>query len=713
MQYDIRIEAKQAIGQLQKIQQELKGLRSDMQKTDKATVGASGGFTKLKVAAGALAVVFAAFKSVKIAGEFEKLQAVLKSVTGSTQEAGIAFKFVQDIAKGLPFSLQEITTAYTKMTALGIQPTREALVSFANTAAATGKSLDQFVEAVADAVTGEFERLKEFGIKVKNEGDTLRVTFQGVTQEIQNDAASINKYLKSIGENQFAGAAADQMDTLTGKWSVFTDEVSKAASEFATSTGLLDLAKDSLDFLTEALEYARENFSEVVEFLKSEIPAAFKTWTDWIGLTGEQVSWLGDTVASIFGTMGTFMKAVFTDTRHVGVALVDGLVQGFLSLQKWWNVFLEAMSFGWDKTINAIAIAFNSLVNELIEIWNSVADFFGLDSLNIALLDVTDNTESWADRMARVNGEYENNLKVHRNAIDLWHQEIDAQNRIKELEKERKKVLEELALDEHNEELKRRQEELNKQVAAEKKAAAAQKELNDAIKEATKDGEKLAETYRKWQNPLAEIKKREDEITKAFNAGKLSIQDYNDAMKQLDRERSEATQRQLDESKNWADGWNRAFMKYKESAEDAASNAENFFNNTMSSMEDALVDFVKTGKFNWEDLANQIIADLIRIQVRRALAGIFGGTSGGSIFGGFFADGGYLPAGKVGIVGERGPELISGPANITPLDGKAGGSNITYNINAVDAKSFKEMVARDPQFIYAITEEGRRRLPYR
>jgi hypothetical protein len=40
-----------------------------------------------------------------------------------------------------------------------------------------------------------------------------------------------------------------------------------------------------------------------------------------------------------------------------------------------------------------------------------------------------------------------------------------------------------------------------------------------------------------------------------------------------------------------------------------------------------------------------------------------------------------------------------------------GGSNVTYNINAVDAMSFKQMIARDPQFIYALSMQGARSMP--
>ena len=67
---------------------------------------------------------------------------------------------------------------------------------------------------------------------------------------------------------------------------------------------------------------------------------------------------------------------------------------------------------------------------------------------------------------------------------------------------------------------------------------------------------------------------------------------------------------------------------------------------------------------------------------------IFGGI--GSLFSGFFANGGYIPSGQVGIAGEAGAELITGPANVTPLNGEmnsGGGQNVTININAIDTQT--------------------------
>jgi hypothetical protein len=110
-----------------------------------------------------------------------------------------------------------------------------------------------------------------------------------------------------------------------------------------------------------------------------------------------------------------------------------------------------------------------------------------------------------------------------------------------------------------------------------------------------------------------------------------------------------------------------------------------------------------------------------------AIGGLFGGggpeqvagpmDSGGGffdsiagLFDGWFANGGQIGAGKFGVVGENGPEFVSGPANVSPM---GGGTNVTYNINAVDAMSFKQMLAQDPSFIYALSMQGGGGIPSR
>lgn len=165
--------------------------------------------------------------------------------------------------------------------------------------------------------------------------------------------------------------------------------------------------------------------------------------------------------------------------------------------------------------------------------------------------------------------------------------------------------------------------------------------------------------------------------------------------------------------RTFAYGWKTAFREYVEQASNSASQAAKVFKTATQGMEDAIVNFVKTGKFEFKDLASTILEELLRIQIQKTMAGIMGGSSGsgiGSLFSGFFATGGMIPAGRYGVVGEAGPELVTGPANVTPTDKLGGSTSVTYNINAVDAASFKELVARDPGFMFAVSEQGRKRI---
>lgn len=164
---------------------------------------------------------------ISTSAEFEKLRASLNTVTGSAEAAAAAFAQIQDFAAKTPFDVQQATEAFIRMKSLGLDASRDSMVSFANTASAMGKSLIQFTEAVADATTGEFERLKEFGIKASSEADKVTFTFRGVATTIGKNAEEITKYLKQIGEVEFAGAAKEQADKLGGALSNLGDSAAR------------------------------------------------------------------------------------------------------------------------------------------------------------------------------------------------------------------------------------------------------------------------------------------------------------------------------------------------------------------------------------------------------------------------------------------------------------------------------------------------------
>lgn len=115
-----------------------------------------------------------------------------------------------------------------------------------------------------------------------------------------------------------------------------------------------------------------------------------------------------------------------------------------------------------------------------------------------------------------------------------------------------------------------------------------------------------------------------------------------------------------------------------------------------SAFEDAIVSGAKLS-----DLLKGLEQDILRIVTRKlvteplgnAISGFLGGGQPGgggflasigsffsNIFGGFFADGGYLRPGQIGIAGERGPELIyGGRSGLTVQPSGAGAVSVTIN----------------------------------
>lgn len=209
---------------------------------------------------------------------FQKLEASLITVTGSADKAEAAFNKIKEFASTTPFSVQEATEAFVKLKLLGLDPSEKALQSYGNTASATGKSLNQFIEAVADAATGEFERLKEFGIKTRSEGEKVTLTFQGQSRTINKTAEDISKALQDIGNIQFAGATDRQAKTLNGAFSNLGDAVdrfsvrvgdagfNKALADMAVKfKGIFDEAGPLADVIGKVLSFAVREFTKLLE----------------------------------------------------------------------------------------------------------------------------------------------------------------------------------------------------------------------------------------------------------------------------------------------------------------------------------------------------------------------------------------------------------------------------------------------------------------
>ncbi len=173
--------------------------------------------------------------ALKAAADMEKMQVALRTAMGGSAEEGAkAFKVINQFAAKTPYEMGEVMEAFVKLKNMGLNPSNAALEAYGNTASAMGKNLNQMIEAVADAATGEFERLKEFGIRSKSQGDRVSFTFQGVTTTVKKNAKDIEGYLMKIGQTKFAGGMEAQSKTLYGQLSTLKDNATMLASRLGT-----------------------------------------------------------------------------------------------------------------------------------------------------------------------------------------------------------------------------------------------------------------------------------------------------------------------------------------------------------------------------------------------------------------------------------------------------------------------------------------------
>jgi len=155
---------------------------------------------------------------------------------------------------------------------------------------------------------------------------------------------------------------------------------------------------------------------------------------------------------------------------------------------------------------------------------------------------------------------------------------------------------------------------------------------------------------------------------------------------------TEYTAKKKAQDEDWRIGALRAISEYQEAARNTAKQAETAFGNFLRNTEDALVEFVKTGKFSFRSLADSIISDIARMAAKSLTSGFAGllGSALGSYFGfptgsGGSSSGGGLGIGNTGSLGSTDYSLGGSGGLGLKLPGRANGgpvqSGSMYRVN--------------------------------
>ena len=166
------------------------------------------------------------------------------------------YKKLQKFAAQTPFEFPELVQSTVNLENFGIRSDqvigdtgRNWTQIIGDTASAMGKTYDQVTQAVLDASTGEYERLKELGVKASVEGDKVRFSYmkngkQMVAEADRNNSEMIQSTLAAIWNDKYEGAMEKQSKTFNGQMATFRDNINMTMQQ--ASKGLFEFTKTGL-----------------------------------------------------------------------------------------------------------------------------------------------------------------------------------------------------------------------------------------------------------------------------------------------------------------------------------------------------------------------------------------------------------------------------------------------------------------------------------
>jgi len=640
-----------------------------------------------------------------ISARFEDLRTTLGFLYGDVQTGAQAFEQIKSFASSSVFSVEDLTNSVVKLKSAGLEPTIEQLRLFADVSSVSTDSV-----GALQAITDLFARTTEGGLGLEDLNrlaDRGIPVFQILADKLGITRLEVSELGKSaegaqliLGEltaglsETFSGASAAKAANLSQAFSNLQDAIANAADAFGQG-GFNDALTDAINKITDFIA----NNQDLIKSLGEKLGAA-------ISFATKNLKYLAGVIAGVFTAAAVGkIAAVVTTVKRLSDAFKAAAIAGTL-LQGVTGIGLVKVAAGLAAAAGAVA-TINAMTETASEDIGDLSESFG---------DIEDSANAIPDRLS----------------IDVDPNTPDALSKLNTIMGDSGKTAKQL-----NDEMKRLRTSTTNLISDLERSTADMKYEFESLNMDPLQRQ-IADIERDIQTRVgAQIKKLEESMT-TENAEAITAQ-----INRLKEAASEAIVTQTDLAtqsteyqRSFAYGWNQAFQQFRDDAGNAANAATTIFQGATNSINDAIDNFVETGKLSLKDLLQDIAKTaaktVLKTGVNNFLSGVMGGAMGGQqqqapapkesgfssflkgiggsignkLFGGLFANGGYLPAGQFGIVGERQAEMVMGPASIRPSANGGGAMNVV--INAVDSSSFKALVARDPEFIYAVAQRGSR-----
>lgn len=675
--------------------------------TASATESLKGAFQAL---AGAIAIK----EVVALGDEFTNLNNRLKVVTQSNAEAAQAFALVKDIANGTRNDIGAVGDLFTNLSIatadMGLNMTQvgDITKTFSQTLKISG----------ADAAASE-GAIRQFGQALAS--GTLR------GDEFNSIMEANPVFMRAMAEAM--GAPIGALRDMAADGQLTSEIIVAAANDM--SAAMTEQFGQTIPTISESFTVLKNNAIAFLGELENRTHI-FENLSKLVLMLAENLDILGAIMAGVFaaavvGRIISIVNAVIAFTKALQAAAVAGTI-----LQGVTGVGLVKVAAGLAAAGAAVAT-----MNTMFEDQDDIVK--GLTASQTELTtaqteNATTQIGNTAEVIALAKKEHEQLLQQMQTEADRAEEQAkQSEKRIDAINKENDTMMETLIREEEKRQeleeqkaLHHEKEMARAQAVLEQAAAKAEADLNDINATVEKIG--LSETQIKQLEATNELNREREQKLAELAKYNITDAEKNELQAELNALYDDQIAKQIEaiavtdeQQRSFTTGWKNAWAAYKDAANNNAKLAGDMFNTVTRGMEDAFVNFVETGKLNFRDLISDMIRQLLRIVAKKIFIKIIDLLTGGlgSLFEGFFDTGGRIGAGKFGVVGEKGPEIVYGPATVIGrqetadmLSGAGGaGGTVVYNINAVDARSFRELVASDPEFIYNVTLAGRRSLP--
>jgi len=628
----------------------------------------SAAITAPLLAAGGVAVKFAADAEVsqrrfqKVFGESAKevksFAATLGRATGNSSFALQALLAnTQDIITGLGATTEEGAELSKQLTVLGT-----------DLAAFTGTDAEESILALTRALTGETEGLKSLGLAIKAADIDMKLLEQGIeggAKAATNAERAVA--ILAVAQDQSAnaaGAAARNSDTLNAMW----DATKSRAVDIATEIGekLLPAVKDLLDVVGATLEVFgdldEKQQDNVIQF--GVTAAAIGPVVIGLGAIAKAGAFIASgfsTVVAGVTTAGTAVGAFLSGPLVATVGVLSTIAAGALGVA-------IAIKSAFDPRVaetflDALGRFFGSVVDSLTDLSLFVVDLFtgqitSIDALKNRIASIEfpalDTSGFTQDVPKAFGGAFAEEFNTQKDIIlGNLEEEVSKAKAFGGLIKD---TLGLGAVEEGLDTIGRKIDE--------NKAKADRLRLETARANAFLFGGKAPSFEQLGQVPGLQVP----------NLGVTAPSLPDGAPDSKLPEKIGETGTAAQEAEGFVANLQERFKRYT----DAAQIGSDLVTNSIVKTSDAITDAIFAGESladSFKAAAASILKEITRMTIQMTIFNAVSGALGGgsSFVSGFIGggstgkmSGGPIPAGGFARVGEAGPELISGPANVTP-----------------------------------------------